>query len=298
MIDLTVYLIGPSERELELLIQLYESICPADRLVNYKIDEFDYWVPLAQPELTATGRLAAMAGIKRPHLEPVRRRIADGRTFELQLWDGRAIDDSEGSWSFTCRRIHRRSTGLHAFTRLLIPLHADLHILSKAAIDIATSVRFYSGHGGLVFVYNPWFKEDAFDAIYARARRFWGIDVEDLNDTLPLMNKGIKGVNWVTLLGRCFALKAEIQSSLRLLQNTPDVTVTHLQHGIVLVAGGEPVVGDRNRPDHSLNPYYAVAKVLKPLFLHVHPDFPSERFIKNGNTLGWIRRFIEPAGWS
>ena len=296
MLDLTVYLVEPSEQELEFLIELYESVCPPDRWLNYKIDEIEYWVPLAQPQLTLSGRSAAAAGIKRPYLEPVRRRIRDGRAFEIQFWDGQPID-SEGSWSFSCRRIHLRSTGLHAFVRFLIPLKADYQILRRVASAIADNVEIYSGHGGLVFVYNPWFKEDAFDAIYARARRFWGVDVEDLNDTLPLMKKGIKGVNWITLLGNRFTTESEVQGNLSLLRNVPDVTIDRRQHAIVLIAGHQPVIGDRNRPDHSLDPYHVIANALKPLFLEAHPDFPSERFIKNGNTVGWIRRLIEPSGW-
>lgn len=59
MLDLTVYLRGPSERELEYLIDLYNRMCPVDRLVDYKIAELEYWSPLAQPALTASGRSAA-----------------------------------------------------------------------------------------------------------------------------------------------------------------------------------------------------------------------------------------------
>jgi hypothetical protein len=187
MQDLTAYLVGPSEQELEYLIDLYESVCPPDRMVDYKIGEIEYWAAIARPELTASGRAAAAAGINRPYLEPVRQRIRDGRAFEIQFWDGRPIDDPEGSWSFSCRRIHLRSTGLHTFVRILMPLNANPEILRTAAIAIAENVELYSGHCGLVFVYDPWFKEDALDAIYALARRFWGVDlVEDLNETLPL----------------------------------------------------------------------------------------------------------------
>jgi len=39
------------------------------------------------------------------------------------------------------------------------------------------------------------------------------------------------------------------------------------------------------------------ARALPPLFLTEHPDFSGERFIKNGNTIGWIRRFLEPDAW-
>jgi hypothetical protein len=297
MLDLTVYLRGPSERELDYLIDLYESICPPDRLAKYKIAELEFWPRIARPVLTISGRAAEAAGIKHPYFEPARERIRQGRAFEVQFWDGREIDDPDGSWSFNCRSIHKRSKGLFAFARILVPLTTDLEILHKAASTIADNIELYSGHGGLVLVYNTWLIEDAFDNIYAQARRFWGVDVEYMNRTLPLMKEDIKGVNWITLVGQQFASAPEIRQALGFLVMRPEVTIEPCQHGSVLIAGPEPVIGDQHRPDRSLDPYYAVANALRPLFLTHHPDFPGERFIKNGNTVGWIRRFIEPNGW-
>lgn len=297
MLDLTVYLTGPSEHELDYLIDLYERICPSDRLVRYKISELEYWSSIASPDLTASGRDAAAVGIRRPYLQPVRQRIQDGRAFEIQFWDGRSINEPDGSWSFNCRRMHHRSTGLHAFVRILMPLNADLDILRIAATEIADNIEFFSGHGGLVFVYDPWVKEAAFNTIYAQARRYWGVDVEDLNETLLLMREAIKGINWVTLLGRELVYAVNIEEILDQLEIIADVTVEQCQHGSVVFAGSEPVVGDQHRPDRSLDSYYAIADVLKPLFLTQHPDFSGERFIQSGNTTSWIRRFIDPDGW-
>jgi Type VI immunity for VRR-NUC len=300
MLDLTVYLVGPSELELEYLIDFYETICPADCRTKYTIAEFNYWDDIVHPDLTLSGQTAAAAGVPRPYLEPVRRRLRDGRAFEVGFWDGREIDDLQGSWSFRCYRVHLRETGMHTYMRIVIPLHSNYGILRTLALALSDAVEFYSGHGGLVFVYDPWLKEGAFDAIYAQARRFWGVDVEDMSDTLPLMKEGIKGVNWITLLGPRLVSEdsaAEIEAALGDLANTPDVTFEQRRHGSVLIAGPEPMVGDQHRPDHSLDPYYAVANALRSLFIADHPDFPSERWVENGNTVGWIRRFIDPAGW-
>jgi hypothetical protein len=158
-------------------------------------------------------------------------------------------------------------------------------------------VQVYSGHGGLAFTYDPWLKEGALDLVYALSRRYWGIDVEDLNDTLPLMKNAIKGVNWITVIGSSFLRAPKIQAALSALITGLNVTVDECRHGDVIVAGRQPALGDQHRPDLSLEPYYAVASALAPLFLEVHPDFPSERFVTNGNTVGWIRRFIDPNGW-
>jgi len=297
MQDLTVYLVGPSEHELEHLIDLYVSICPPDRLVKYKISEIEFWPRITEPVLTASGRSAAIAGLQHPYFEPVRQRIRDGRAFEAGFWDSLEIDEPDGSWSFRCHRIHLRSKGLYAFVRILIPLQSECEILRVAALAMADKICLYSGHGGLVFVYDAWLQESALDGIYAQARRFWGVDVENLNQTLPLVKKGIKGVNWITMVGKDFSSSPEIEVALNDLANDANVTIEQRKHANVLIAGAKPVAGDQHRPDHSLDPYYAVANALKPLFLKDHPDFPSERFIANGNTVGWIRRFIEPDGW-
>jgi hypothetical protein len=295
--DLTVYLEGPSEQELEYLINLYTNICPPGRLERYKIAELPFWPYIARPILTMSGRAAAAAGVPHPYFEPARQRVRQGRAVEAQFWDGLEIDDPDCCWSFSCRGIHKRVGGVFAFARILAPLNTDPDILRGAAQAIADNVKLYSGHGGLTFLFHSWLVEDAFDAIYAKARRFWGVDVGSTNDTILLMRTAIKGVNWITLVGQGFASAPEIQAALAGLTGAPSVTVEPRKHATVLIAGPRPVVGDQHWPDHSLDPYYAVANALRPLFLDAHPDFPSERWVKNGNTVGWIRRFIDPAGW-
>lgn len=298
--DLTVYLVGPSEKELEFLIDLYERLCPLNRLVKYKIAEFGVWPRIDSPVWTLSSREAAASGVNRPYFEPTRKRIRDGRAFEAQLWDGREISDLEGSWSFNCQRIHLRSTGLHAFARILVPLDTDPHILCTAAQEIADNVKLYSGHGGLAFVYDPWFIASAFDATHALARRFWGVDVENLNDTLTSMKDNIKGVNWITILGPRLSSDDSVKvidTALSQLASLSEISIKPQQYGTVLIAGSQPVAGDQHRPGHSLDPYYAVANTLAPLFIKTHPDFPSEKFINNDNTVGWIRRFIDPDAW-
>ena len=121
--------------------------------------------------------------------------------------------------------------------------------------------------------------------------------MEEITKTLPLMKDGIKSVNWLTLIGPEFTSRPEIQASLAELAKEPDVVIEPRKHASLLIAGPQPVEGDQHRPDQSLAPYDAVARALEPLFIKAHPDFSSERWVKNGNSIGWIRRFINPAGW-
>lgn len=299
-LDISVYLRGPTIRELDYLVDLYSRICPPDRFVKYKISELECWTLIAKPDLTMSGRDALSKGTNRPFLEPVKNRIRNGRAFEIRFWDGIEIDEPEGSWSFTCRRIHLKSKGLFSFVRLLIPLSEDPEILRSVSISILENVEIYSGHGGLVFVYDPWLKGYAFDHIYIKARRYWGVDVEDLNATLALMSKGIKGINWITLLGNSLSnedSESDIKKALFEISSIPGVDIEKRKNGSMLTIGVKPVIGDQNHPDVALNPYFSVAKKLKNLYVTTHPDFGGKKFIENGNTLGWIRRFLEPDDW-
>lgn len=300
MQDLTLYLVGPSEQEFEFLIDFYNRFFNENHCVKYKTAELICWSPVKNPDLTLSGRKAAAAGVRYPYFEPVRQRIRDGRAFSAQIWDGRPIDDPQGSWSFTCQRIHHRSTGLHAFVRILTPLTEDIDTLQNAALELADNIDFFSGHGGLTFTYDLSFKESSLDEIYAKSRRFWGVDIEDLDGTLPLMNEGIKGINRITVLGRHFISgnsAPEVKDALIRIASIPNVSIKKCHYGNVLIIGQALVDGDQHRPDKSLDPYFAIGNELKMIYIKQHPDFPSKRFIENENTLGWIRRFIDPDGW-
>ena len=125
------------------------------------------------------------------------------------------------------------------------------------------------------------------DLIYAQARRFWGVEVEEIvTFTLPHTNEGIKSVNWITMVGRDVASRPEIQASLADLAKASNVTIHKRKHATVLIAGPQPVQGDQHRPDKSLDPYYAVAQALQPLFIKAHPDFASERWVTKRENHG------------
>jgi hypothetical protein len=299
-LDVTFYLVEPSEAELDGLLAAYERVCPPGAMAKYLVDETMDWDSVAQPvHLGIRGRDAQAKGMKYPFTATTRERIRTGRGFALKFWDGRNVEgfSAPDSWSFSCDRIHLRESGLHAAVRATFPVDIDLDVPMRFALDVANTARFYSGHGGLSFSFNPWHKPYAFDEIYARARRYWGVDIHDLNLTLPLMRNAIKGVNWLTMLGRGFSSEPGMEASLAALGTGGGVDVQPCSHGVVLRAGPLPLPGDSNRLHPGLQPYFDVAAALKSLYLDKHPDFVGEGFIKNGNTVGWIRRFVDPGGW-
>lgn len=295
-LDLTVYLKAPSEEELEALIRIYESVCPKGRLVKYAIAELPGWFDIARPVLTDSGKVAAAAAKRHPYFEPSRRRLRDGRAFVVGLWDGRPIEDPTGDWDFNCRALLVRETGRHAFARIVVPLETDPNLLLQLAVTIADTVQIDFGHGGLTLAYDPRVIGAAFDGIYALTRRFWGVDVEYLTATLPIAKQGIKSVNWLTILGRERMNASGVETELGSVSSA-GVVVDPRRNAVLFVAGPQPVAGDQNHPDTTLKPYVAVAKALERLFLKDHPDFPGNKFVNNGNTVGWMRRFLEPKGW-
>jgi hypothetical protein len=292
MLDLTVYLVGPTEAELDWLCDWYLNLCPPEHRVAFKIDELMAWSSLSQPALTQRGRHATVQGVCRPYLEASRARIREGRAFEVQFWDRRQIADRD-SWSFRCTRIKRRTSGMYGFVRMLVPLTTDPEILRQAASEIAGRVAFYSGHGGLTFAYDPWQKEAALNEAYVRARRYWAVDVEDLNASILLIRKHIKAVGWITMVGD--RLAAEVESRIASLGG--DIAVTRAAGGYVIIAGGQPIAGDRHLQEDSLDRYFRIAQALEPLFPEHHPDFGCERFEQPGSTSAWVRRFVEPGEW-
>jgi len=283
-LDLTLYLTGPTLEEFEYLVDLYHRLCPKERIQSYAIMETPYWLPVSNPTLTMSGRAAANAGSLRPYLEPVRNRIREGRAFRLHYWDGNDINNPAGCWSFTCGRVHKQSSGHHTYVQFMLPLSENPALLEQLAIELAEHIGFYSGHGGLSFTYNTQNKYAAFDAIYACSRRFWGIDIENLNGTLTQMQSSIKGISWLTLLGEPLLKSDQTPIQLDDFAAIDQVLVRKQKHGALIRIGDQPNPLDQHRPASITQSYGAVASLLDALYVKSHPDFEGYRFIDNGDS--------------
>lgn len=289
--DLTAYLPVTTVKQLGDLVDWYRRVCPPDRLTHYAIAELDDWDLIDDPDLTKQGRAASG---KWAILAPVCKRLLARRPFHLLFWDGQDID----TYCFSLRQIRDEQRQLHAFVRMTVPTSVDTALLLEAARELADGQDFYSGHLGFCFGYDPERKIDAFTAIYPLARRFWGIDVEDLNGTLTLMKDAIKGVNWITLIGSAFAQTPAVAQAALLPQQNPLVQLEKRKKGLLFRVGDGPSVGDRHRPDAQLNALTQLGAALAPLIVRGHPHFCGDGFIKNDNTDGWFHRFDNPSGWS
>jgi hypothetical protein len=290
VLDLTMYLSGPSDQELDWLVDYYEKICSKARFRFYGIPELPDWDPVADPDLTKSGRAAAQSGIRRPYLEPVRNRIRDQREFHLQIWDGL----EQASTHFTCGRVEV-DEGFASFVRMCFPLDTDLEAVVDIAETLADSVDFISGHGGLALLYDGWNKYDSFTQHYALARRWWGLDLEDLNLTLPWMNTALKGAQWLTLVGHQFVNDFGLEPEFG--RFSSGVRVQSKAKGVVIRAGQEPIQGDQHTSTPGLDAYIEVATALQHCTVDPPDEFTGDGFMNNGNTQGWFHRFFDPSGW-
>ncbi|HYO53649.1 type VI immunity family protein [Archangium sp.] len=128
--------------------------------------------------------------------------------------------------------------------------------------------------------------------VYALARRFPGLDVDDPTSHVLDLKEGIKGVNWLTILGARFLSEVGGIGKIRS-QVGPEFTFHEYPGGVMIQAGPKPQLGDVNRrrfPDS----YRQLGSVLKGLRVKdhrkLHNDGLGRRFDDDA-TQAWLARF-------
>lgn len=127
-------------------------------------------------------------------------------------------------------------------------------------------------------------------SVYALARRFPGLEVDYPVSHLRHLGKGIKGVNWLTVLSETWLEALGGKASLR--ERLGELFVFHdFTGGTLIQAGPHPQLGDVNRRNIPA-PYQKLSRLLKPIraaypdVLQADPDgFDDTR------TQEWLSRF-------
>jgi hypothetical protein len=155
-------------------------------------------------------------------------------------------------------------------------------------------VECVSGTAGYVFQGQPRgpHGRESWNAIFARARRYWGVEVQDLDVTVAHALHGLKCVSWATAVGPSLDAREPTAVEQACGAATAWVTTTG---GTLLRAGAAPVLGDRNRRE-DLSRYEALAHALAPLQLVDHGSFAPgyESRWDQPTTQAWLRRFTAP----
>jgi hypothetical protein len=287
---LTIYAERLTVPEWEAALAIYRTFAPPEVWSKYriapgigfrKLPNLDY----VAPQLSDLDTF--------PFLETVRRRTALGWRTEFRLWDGKMQE----SWSACFYRMaHQVGEPEFAYYRFLFPWHTPPDLVAELTMRLGQKIEYLSGHAGYCFLYDPYFKETAFTQIYRWAKRYWAIDVEDLNAALTCMRDGIKSVSWLNLIGATFLAHPQMQACRRSLEKIPGGSLRPCGSGVLLQLGHGPILGDRHRPEPELTEYYRAGALLECILLKEANKF-SGPFDEDSRTLDWIHRFAAPMNW-
>jgi len=151
----------------------------------------------------------------------------------------------------------------------------------------------YHGYGGFGFIESNDIEMEYYGEpmVYALSRRFPGIEVDRPLVHLMYLSDGIKGVNWLTVLGPRWIEQMGGVAALRTALPDPFV-FREFDQGLIIQAGPAPEIGDCNQ---QLWPafYPKLARLLKPIRIQQHGCFDyagTHRFTPE-TTMEWLTRF-------
>ena len=165
-------------------------------------------------------------------------------------------------------------------------------------LRLAKRLRPLSGYAGIgvlepLDVYD---RQPYMATVRQIAERFPGLEVESTYVHVIHLGEGIKGVNWLTLLGERWTQQIGGLDYLRI-RLGDDFKLTPYDGGVMIQAGPKPQIGDVTKscwPQH----YITLAKVLKPIQIKEHyafhlgdPDPSGAPRMDSEASEAWLFRF-------
>lgn len=269
---------SPTREQIVRAYTIYRKYCPPNHRALISTVRQAFFSPIDADDLSHINR----------SLKDQDRRLDDG----IIIWNG---SDAQ-QWMFWMQGIVGKSLedSRASFCQLFLPESTDPEVLFSISREFGDEVPLLSGHGGYTVQFAGQYKNDAFNQIYVWAKRFVGLEVEDLNCTLPYVLDSVKGANWLSLVGPELWNKVSNHKDFAL--ELPElVTLEKRNRARLFKAGRNPTLADRNRNDFP-ELYAAVEQILAPIKLQNHPEFPG-RFSEKNETKAWLQRLNEPSAW-
>lgn len=147
------------------------------------------------------------------------------------------------------------------------------------------------GYGGIGILESPRraLAQQHEKTVYAMARRFPGLEVDNPVTHTLYLAEGIKGVNWLTVIADAWLDKLGGRDALAAQLEEP-YTLHAYPGGVMIQAGPRPELGDVNRqrpPQY----YPAVARLLKPIRVTTHGRLHAFGGFDQDATEAWLARF-------
>ncbi|MDR5741127.1 MULTISPECIES: type VI immunity family protein [unclassified Caballeronia] len=207
------------------------------------------------------------------------------RTWGYGFFDNRATD----AWLMMFHGYQPASEpGRASFYRFEFDWALPAERLLKFTQDLLGIVGCVSGYAGYFFQAqaNGALGKSSFNQVYAWARRYWGVEAEDLDVTVMHMRDAYKCPSWLTVIGQ--RLESKAPNAVAAAQSVA-YRSSRLPGGVILQAGEAPELGDRHRHERLAN-YEAIAQALLPLQVRNHASFGGTRWTTE-TTNGWLHRF-------
>jgi hypothetical protein len=157
-----------------------------------------------------------------------------------------------------------------------------------SASELLQPVHGYAGIG-LVNAADRFLAAQFDNVVVGLAERFPGLEIDYPAKHLMWLRAGIKGVNWLTVLGDdVIARMGGIDGVRAALPST--ATVHTFRGGCLIQAGLIPQIGDRNR-QLGVEEYRTVAVALKPIRITTHSAVHGADGMDRARFENWLARF-------
>ena len=207
-----------------------------------------------------------------------------------------ANDPGAPSLAFRYKELDPARGPRASYLQIVLPLDHDPNDLVQLALEVANAYPVRFAAGGFVGTWNPQARTTAWTRLYGWSRRYLGLDLAYPERWSWHLAKGLPCPSWITLLGRRHMDALGIDGAALLGRAwRQDVTAFPLPEAIVLRAGEQPSLGDRNCI-HYPAAIAEVACALDPWMLVEPPPFPG-RFTEEEATDAWLHRFAFPERW-
>jgi hypothetical protein len=269
--------LGPNWSSILAAWDMFASDPLSEGLGVYTHSAITEWRPFDRRWAAEIRRELARVDGRRPFW---RFRVADTHTLPAILFD---LADMRPT------RDQPRTSWLN----IRLPLETSSTRLRDLALKLVDLLPIHVGTAGYMFGFREQAKPLAFDQIWAWARRFWGIEVVDLEQASWDTVRGPVSVNWLTVVDRGLA-QGKVPDAASL-GSYPKLVVHRSPRSLTFQATDEPTFGDRNHFE-DVGGYVAAAQVLEPVLVRPSKDFVG-MFTDHKSTARWAQRFLEPERW-
>lgn len=182
------------------------------------------------------------------------------------------------------------------YLHVLLPLNPrepQFEKFAAAALRFCEILKPYHGYGGIGFAQSAHgvVEDEAQPLVYSLAQRYPGIEVDSPSGHSLYLADGIKGVNWLTVLGPRWVEAMGGVDSLR--RSLRDEFVFHpFDGGLMIQAGPRPQAGDVNQRIWPEN-YAELARLLKPIRVTDLGSFGNngQNRFTHATSIEWLARF-------